>query len=72
MKGKHEEGDGGRWSTAITPVLLAQTTHEQGQNLKRKRERGDRESQQPAIPISAGIKLQAFFPRMASEKTIAK
>lgn len=43
----------------ITHLLLAQKTHEQGQNLNRERKIGRRESKQPASSIAASIKLQA-------------
>lgn len=57
---------------AVTHLLLAQKTHERGQNLERETERGERESKEPARSKPASIKLQALSPRMGSKKTIAK
>lgn len=40
---KVRRDDGGRWFMAITHLLLAQKTHERGQNLKRERKIGGTE-----------------------------
>lgn len=52
---------------AITHLLLAQKTHEQGQKLNRERKIGCRESKQPASSIAASIKLQASQLHYCSE-----